>query len=109
MNRTFLMTPSFERLWAGMGLGDDELRELEGLLRANPEAGTVIPGLVGARKVRIQLPNRGKSGGARVIYVDIVIRSEIYLLLAYPKNAQTDMTAEQKRSIRKLIETLKED
>ena len=46
-----------------MGLGDDELRELEELLRSNPEAGTVIPGLSGARKVRIQLPNRGKSGG----------------------------------------------
>ncbi len=109
MNRTFLMTPGFERLWASMGLGDDELRELEELLRSNPEAGTVIPGLSGARKVRIQLPNRGKSGGARVIYVDLVIQNEIYLLLAYPKNVQTDMTAEQKKFIRKLIETLKED
>ena len=109
MNRTFLMTPGFERLWASMGLGDDELRELEELLPSNPEAGTVIPGLSGARKVRIQLPNRGKSGGARVIYVDLVIQNEIYLLLAYPKNVQTDMTAEQKKFIRKLIETLKED
>ena len=109
MNRTFLMTPGFERLWASMGLGDDELRELEELLRSSPEAGTVIPGLSGARKVRIQLPNRGKSGGARVIYVDLVIQNEIYLLLAYPKNVQTDMTAEQKKFIRKLIETLKED
>jgi hypothetical protein len=109
VNRTFLMTPGFERLWASMGLGDDELRELEELLRSNPEAGTVIPGLSGARKVRIQLPNRGKSEGARVIYVDLVIQNEIYLLLAYPKNVQTDMTAEQKKFIRKLIETLKED
>ncbi len=108
MNRTFILTLGFERLWAGMGLGDEELRALEELLRSNPSAGTVIPGLSGARKVRIQLPNRGKSGGARVIYVDLVVHEEIYLLLAYPKNAQANMDAEQKKTIKKLIETLKE-
>lgn len=55
------------------------------------------------------MENRGKSGGGRVIYVDVVIRERIYLLLAYPKNVQTDLTAEQKKMMRKLIERIKEE
>lgn len=42
-------------------------------------------------------------------YVDVVIRERIYLLLAYPKNVQTDLTAEQKKMMRKLIERIKEE
>ena len=63
----------------------------------------------GARKIRIPMENRGKSGGGRVIYVDVVIRERIYLLLAYPKNVQTDLTSEQKKMMRKLIKLIKEE
>lgn len=109
MKRTFILTSGFEKSWARMGLGDSELQALENLLLLDIEAGDVIPGLNGARKVRIPLEGRGKSGGGRVIYVDVVVRESVYLLLAYPKNVQTDMTPEQKRIIRKLIDTIKEE
>ena len=92
-----------------MGLGDKELRELQPTLLKNPDAGDVIPDLAGARKIRIPLAGRGKSGGGRVIYVDVVIREQIYLLLAYPKNVQTDLNPAQKKVIRNLIEMLKEE
>ena len=49
-----------------------------------------------------------KSGGARVIYVDVVIQERIYLLLAYPKNVQTNLTPEQVRTLNRLITELKE-
>ena len=103
------MTSGFDRSWARMGLGEAELQALQNLLLLDPDAGDVIPGLAGARKVRIPLEGRGKSGGGRVIYVDVVIREQIYLLLAYPKNVQTDLNPEQKKIIRKLIETIKEE
>ncbi len=107
MKRAFVLTPSFERAWAEMGLGDGELARLQSLLLMDPEAGDVIQGTGGARKVRIPLEGRGKSGGGRVIYVDVVIREQIYLLMAYPKNVQTDLSQDQKKMMRKLIEIIK--
>lgn len=77
-------------------------------LLIDPEAGDVIPGTGGARKVRVSAKGHGKRGGARVIYVDIVVQEEIYLLAAYAKNEQTDMTANEKKIIRDFIKTLKE-
>ena len=107
MKRAFVLTPSFERAWAEMGPGDSELARLQSLLLMDPEAGDVIQGTGGARKVRIPLEGRGKSGGGRVIYVDVVIREQIYLLMAYPKNVQTDLSQDQKKMMRKLIEIIK--
>jgi hypothetical protein len=109
MIRTFILTPGFERSWAAMGLGDDELMELQSLLIDDPETGDVIQGTGGARRVRIPLEGRGKSGGGRVIYVDVVIQKRIYLLMAFPKNVQTDLTPDQKKMMRKIIERIKEE
>lgn len=109
MRRSFVLTLGFERSWADMGLGDEELMVLQNLLVADPEAGDVISGTGGARKVRIPLEGRGKSGGGRVIYVDVVIHERIYLLLAYPKNVQADLTSEQKKMVRRVVETIKEE
>lgn len=108
MKRTFILTPTFERTWAMLGLGDRELQALEEVLLNDPDAGDVIQHLAGARKVRIPLEGRGKSGGGRVIYVDVVLREEIYLLLAYPKNVQTDLTSEQRKTLKALVEQIKE-
>ena len=103
MKRLFVLTPGFEKSWADLGLGDDELRTLQGQLIENPEAGDVIQGTGGARKIRIPLEGRGKSGGGRVVYVDVVIRERIYLITAYSKNVQTDLSLEEKKQLRKVV------
>ena len=72
MTRTFVYTAPFRRCWKMMGLGDDVLPRLEEVLLQNPQLGDVIEGTGGARKMRIALGGRGKSGGARVIYVDVL-------------------------------------
>ena len=104
-----MLTTGFEKSWAAINHADDELRELQNLLIEDPEAGDVIQGTGGARKVRIPLEGRGKSGGGRVIYVDVVVRERIYLLMAYPKNVQTDLSPDQKKMVRKVVETIKEE
>lgn len=109
MKREFIRTATFDRSWAAARLGDDDLRELETILLQNPSFGDVIPHLGGARKMRFALEGRGKLGGARVIYVDVVVKERIYLLLAYPKNVQTNLTPDQTRILRKLIDVLKEE
>ena len=109
MKRTFILTATFERTWAALDLGDKELQALEEILLTDPDAGEVIQHLAGARKVRIPLEGRGKSGGGRVIYVDVVVKQRIYLLLAYPKNLRADMTPEQKHTIKAIIDAIKRE
>jgi len=108
MKREFVRTDVFEKDWKDAGLNDGDLCELENILLLNPQAGNVIPGLSGGRKLRFAASGHGKSGGARVIYIDVVVREHIYLLLAYPKNVQADLTQEQKRALNKIITTIKE-
>jgi len=109
MKREFIRTKVFEEDWKDAGLNDDNLLELESQLLENPQAGVVIPHLSGGRKIRFAASGRGKSGGVRVVYVDVIIREHIYLLLAYPKNVQVNLTSEQKRMLNSLINTIKEE
>ena len=108
MKREFIRTQVFEADWKNAGLNDDDLRELENMLLDNPKAGDVIPHLSGGRKLRFAASGRGKSGGVRVVYVDVVIQEHIYLLLAYPKNVKTDLTPSEKKVLNKIIAIVKE-
>ncbi len=110
MTRLFIHTEPFRKCWKAMGLNDDSLKLLENYLLEDPKAGAVIEGTGGARKIRITLnDNRGKSGGGRVIYVDVFERAQIYFLFAYPKNVQENLTSEQKKIIRGIIEEIEKE
>jgi len=108
MNRLFVYTEPFRNCWKAMGLSDNDLLSLEKLLLDNPHKGDVIEGTGGARKLRIQLnDNRGKSGGGRVIYLDVFETERLYLLFAYPKNVQENLSPEQKKAIAAMISRIK--
>lgn len=92
-----------------MGLDNDGLKLLEEVLLANPRLGDIIQGTGGARKIRIKLDGRGKSGGGRIIYLDVFEKEKLYLLYAYPKNVQDDLTAEQKKLIKMIVEAIKKE
>ena len=92
-----------------MGLSDADLVDLEKALLENPQLGDVIEGTGGARKMRIQLEGRGKRGGGRVIYLDVYEKEHLYLLFAYPKNVQENLTPDQKKAIKKIIETIRKE
>ena len=109
MTRKFIYTEPFRRCWKAMGLNDDSLLILEAALLENPQMGDVIAGTGGARKIRIQLEGRGKSGGGRVIYLDVFEQENLYLLFAYPKSVQENLTSDQKKAIRKMIEAIRKE
>jgi hypothetical protein len=109
MTREFVYTEPFRKCWKAMGLSEDDLKKLEEILLENPQLGDVIEGTGGARKMRIQIENRGKSGGGRVIYVDVFEKEKLYFLLAYPKNVQDNLTPDQKKQVRKLVEAIKKE
>lgn len=89
--------------------GDEYMRALQLTLLDNPERGDLMPRTGGARKIRIQRPGTGKSGGARVVYVYFATASEVYFLAVYAKSDQENLTREGEDAIRALIEALKED
>ena len=109
MTREFVYTEPFRKCWKAMGLSEDDLKKLEEILLENPQLGDVIEGTGGARKMRIQIENRGKSGGGRVIYVDVFEKEKLYFLLAYPKNVQDNLTPDQKKQVCKLVEAIKKE
>jgi len=66
-------------------------------------------GTGGAAKIRFAARDKGKSGGARVIYTDVKHKEIVYLLLCYPKDEQDDLTADQKKKLKTVIKQLKEE
>jgi hypothetical protein len=82
---------------------DDEYGKVQSQLAANPGIGPLIRGGGGVRKVRIAVGERGKRGGARVIYYWAARRSMILLLFAYAKNELSDLTAKQISQLAKLV------
>ena len=83
---------------------DEEYRELQLALVANPEVGVLIPGSGGLRKVRWQAEGRGKRGGYRVIYYWTVDPQIIVMLYMFAKNERGDLTADQTRMLRQVVE-----
>lgn len=86
--------------------GDEDIRALQNHLLSNPEAGAVIQGSSGIRKLRWAAMGKGKSGGARIIYFYAKKRQWIYFLFAYLKNTQINLTPEEKKLFAKLAKEL---
>lgn len=106
MRKAFIYTEFFERT-AGHSLSDAIMEDVENRLEVNPRAGVVIKGLSGVRKLRVALPGRGKSGSLRLTYLYVEIKGRIYFLVAYPKNAQENLTPGQMRMLADRVERLK--
>jgi len=85
-------------------LTDEEYRLFQASLLERPDSGKVIPGGGGLRKVRWGLEGRGKSGGARIIYYWFSRRATILLLFIYPKNVLEDLTKDQLKQLKKIVE-----
>jgi len=109
MIRTFIELPFFTKKWMEIGLDDIELLRLQVMLLDNPQAGPIIEGTGGIRKIRFPLRNRGKSGSIRVCYVDFEEYDIIYLLTVYTKKEKDNLSNEEKNYLKKLVKMLKEE
>ena len=103
---TVAETPLFIR--QALDVWDDLEREafIE-FIAQNPREGDLIPETGGVRKIRWIRPGSGKRGGARVIYFYHSGDRPLYLLMVYAKTRQENLTAEEKKIVRKLAAILK--
>ena len=108
-DRMFVSTKVFDRLWEALGCDDDDLSELQKAICENPQGHSVIRGTGGVRKIRIALEGRGKSGGARVLYVDFVVRGIVGLLYAYPKNEKENIDEDERKILKAMVEQISEN
>lgn len=81
---TVIETPTFQRQVAGLWTETERL-DFIGWIATHPEAGDVIPGTDGARKVRWAVKGRGKRAGARVVYFNLCADEIVLLVTAYAK------------------------
>ena len=86
-------------------LSDEAYAKLQWFLINYPDAGDLIVGGGGLRKVRWAAHGRGKRGGVRVIYYWVGERGQILMLDIYAKNEKPDLTDVELRELRRLVET----
>ena len=84
-------------------LTDDEYRELQQFIAEHPEAGSIIPGSHGLRKLRWTRSGKGKRGGTRIIYYWVRPRDTILMLFVFRKNEQSDLTKDQIKILKAIV------
>ena len=99
---SFIETSLFSRLVQEY-LTDEEYRKLQRKLVQNPEAGAVVSGSGGVRKLRWAAPGRGKRGGYRVIYFVRRPKGIIWMLTIYPKSEIDSIPGHVLKQIREEI------
>ena len=104
---TVTETPVFTRR-ADALLSTDERDGLILLLARDPMAGDLVPGLGGRRKLRFAAGGRGKSGGFRGIYYAAGDTVPVLALLLYGKSERADLSPDQRRAVRALVEQWRE-
>jgi len=99
----FVETKAFSRRIVTL-LTDDEYRGLQDHLVKYPDAGATIRGTGGIRKLRWAGEGKGKSGGVRIIYYWAMDKDRILLLFMYPKSEKDDLSAEERKVLRRIVE-----
>jgi hypothetical protein len=89
---TGLFLRQAEDVWA-----DQEREVFVDYIARNPEAGDIVPGTGGVRKIRWRRTGSGKRGGVRVIYFYQDVEAPLYLLMIYAKGRQGNLSADEKK------------
>jgi len=95
-------TPVFTRAILEL-LADDEYRRLQVALVLRPNQGALIKGASGLRKVRWKQSDRGKRGGLRVLYFWDPLGDRMYMIYAYEKTKQSDLSPAQVKQLGKIV------
>jgi hypothetical protein len=101
----FIESPAFTRHLSHY-LDDEGYKALQNDLARNPQAGDVMPGTGGFRKMRWADPRRGKGrrGGLRIIYYEFARDHQIWLMTLFDKNEASDLSPKEKKTLSAAIQ-----
>lgn len=115
MKRRFVESSGFSddrrRLERARELSHDDMVALEQSILADPDAGDLVPGTGGLRKIRVgqREVGRGKRGGVRVYYLDLPRRGVTHLVAIFGKREKADLSAAERKAVAALVKRLKEE
>jgi hypothetical protein len=103
---TFVRLGNFTSKWKRLRLDDLDMKVMRGMIAAAPKSAPVVPGTGGVRKIRFgrHSSNRGKSAGVRVCYAYFEGCSLVLLIGVYAKNQKADLSAAERRDLKKEIQ-----
>ncbi len=101
--RTVVESPIFHKLWPKYW-DEEERAEFAVFIALDPEAGSLIRGSGGVRKVRWAREGTGKSGGMRIVYLTRSEVGEVYLLTLYAKSESGNISLTSLKEIRRALE-----
>ena len=104
--QTVVETPDYLNDAKALGLTEAERDSIVLWIASNPEAGDLIAGTGGARKVRFAGRGKGKSGGYRVITFYSGSDIPVFLLDVFAKNEKTDLTANERNTLKRVLSDL---
>ena len=87
-------------------LSDDEYGLFQKHLAARPDAGAIIKGTGGVRKVRWAAGGKGKRSGVRIIYYWVGAKDQIHLLVIYGKGEKENLSPEDLKKVKVLLEEI---
>ncbi len=99
----FVESVAFDRVRA-LYLNDDDYGQLQQFMMQNPEAGAIVRGSGGVRKLRWRREGAGKRGGLRVIYFVRYRPNEFWMLALYAKTRQENVPAHILRGLKEAFE-----
>jgi len=109
MTREFVRLFEFEKQCNHIGLIEDDILGVEIRILLNPACGVMIQGTGGIRKLRIAFNNKGKSGGARIAYVDFAGYNKTYFITVYSKGEMDNLSQAERNELKELVKTLKNE
>lgn len=105
--QTVIETSAYLSAAKNAGMSDDERSAVVDLIAANPQAGEIMPGCGGARKLRYAKPGKGKSGGYRVITYFAGDDVPAFLLTVFGKGEKVSLSQGERNALASLTKTLK--
>jgi hypothetical protein len=109
VKREFVYTRKFDREWANRNLTDEDQRHLEMFLLEAPDSGNIMRGTGGLRKIRWNVFGKGKSGGIRVLYIDLPHTQIICMVDLFPKDEKENLSQAERNGIKKIVKIIMEE
>lgn len=106
---TVIETEAFAKGAKEIGMDEDDVHEILVYISQNPQAGDLIAGTGGARKLRFPLRNKGKSGGVRVITYYAADDIPVFLLDVFAKSDKINLSKKERNVLKSILEDMAQD